>query len=88
MTQYGGDTATAGSATLQSFPVDAESIALFRREGRDISVTNVWQVEVSEKGAANPRFAYVLRRTGANARYFRVEFDLSTTVVAPPPWGG
>ncbi len=87
LTQYGGDTATAGTATAQAFPVDAESIALFRREGRDVSVTNVWEVEVSDKNAANPQFAYVLRRTGENARFFRVEFDLSTTVVAPPPWG-
>ncbi len=88
LTQYGGDTATAGTATAQAFPVDAESIALFRREGRDVSVTNVWEVEISNKRAASPRFAYVLRRTGENARFFRVEFDLSTTVVAPPPWGG
>ncbi|HMS20316.1 hypothetical protein [uncultured Sphingorhabdus sp.] len=88
LTQYGGDTATAGTATAQAFPVDAESIALFRREGRDVSVTNVWEVEISDSSAANPRFVYVLRRTGANARFFRVEFDLSTTMVAPPPWGG
>lgn len=87
MTQYGGDTASAGTATAQAFPVDAESIALFRREGRDVSVTNVWEVEISDKDVANPRFAYVLRRTGENARFFRVEFDLSTTIVAPPPWG-
>lgn len=87
LTQYGGDTATPGSANAQSFPVDAESIALFRHEGRAASVTNVWEVEISDKGAANPQFAYVLRRTGENARFFRVEFDLSTTVVAPPPWG-
>lgn len=88
LTQYGGDTVRPGSATAQAFPVDAESIALFRREGRAVSVTNMWEVEISDKRAANPRFAYVLRRTGENARFFRVEFDLSTTVVAPPPWGG
>ncbi|RDV07627.1 hypothetical protein DXH95_09945 [Sphingorhabdus pulchriflava] len=88
LTQYGGDTASTGNSTTQAFPVDAESIALFRREGRDVSVTNVWEVEISDKGAANPSFAYVLRRTGENTRFFRVEFDLSTTVVAPPPWGG
>ncbi|MFN3748629.1 MAG: hypothetical protein ACK4SJ_08080 [Sphingorhabdus sp.] len=88
LTQYGGDTATPGSATAQSFPVDAESIALFRREGRSVSVTNVWEVEISDKRAASPRFAYVLRRTGANARLFRVEFDLGRAVTPPPPpWG-
>lgn len=88
LTQYGGDTASPGSATAQAFPVDAESIARFRREGLDRSVTNIWQVEISDKGAANPRFAYMLRRTGENARFFRVEFDLSREVTAPPPpWG-
>lgn len=88
LTQYGGDTATPGSANVQSFPVDAESIALFRREGRGVSVTNVWEVEISDKRAASPRFAYVLRRTGENARLFRVEFDLGRAVTPPPPpWG-
>lgn len=88
LTQYGGDTATAGTATAQAFPVDAESIALFRREGRDVSVTNVWEIEISDKDAATRRFAYVLRRTGANARFFRVEFDLSREAQTPPaPWG-
>lgn len=88
LTQYGGDTATAGTATAQAFPVDAESIALFRREGRDVSVTNVWEIEISDKDAATRRFAYVLRRTGPNARFFRVEFDLSREAQTPPaPWG-
>lgn len=88
LTQYGGDTATAGTATAQAFPVDAESIALFRREGRDVSVTNVWEIEISDKDAANRRFAYVLRRTDVNARFFRVEFDLSREAQTPPaPWG-
>lgn len=80
MTLYGGDTADAGSAARQQFPVDAESIALFRAEGRTASVTNVWAVEVDDR-----RFAYELRREG---RHFRVEFDLSRAVSAPPaPWG-
>lgn len=88
LTQYGGDTTGPGSATVQAFAVDAESIALFRHQGLDRSVTNVWQVEISDKDAANPRFAYVLRRVGENARFFRVEFDLSREVAAPPPpWG-
>lgn len=88
LTQYGGDTANAGTATAQAFPVDVESIALFRREGREVSVTNVWEVEISDKDAANPRFAYVLRRTGENARFFRVEFDLGREAqTSPAPWG-
>jgi hypothetical protein len=84
VTMYGGDTADSGSATRQSFPVDAESIATFRREGLDRSVTNVWTIEVTAD-----RFAYELRRPpGPNARHFRVEFDLTRPVAAPPaPWG-
>lgn len=84
LTQYGGDTATPGTASRQHFPVDRESIALFRRERRDISTTNVWAVEVND-GV----FAYELRRPpGPNERHFRVEFDLSRPVAAPPlPWG-
>lgn len=83
MTLYGGDTANAGTAAAQDFPVDAESIALFRAEGRTVSVTNVWRVEVGPVG-----FAYQLTRQPPNARLFRVEFDLTRPVPAPPaPWG-
>ncbi len=83
VTLYGGDTATPGSAAIQSFPVDAESIAMFRREGLLRSVTNIWAVEVDAV-----HFAYELRRTGENARHFRVEFDLGKTIAPPPaPWG-
>ncbi|MFN3725743.1 MAG: hypothetical protein ACK4SZ_05490 [Allosphingosinicella sp.] len=84
LTQYGGDTATAGSASRQEFPVDAESIALFRREGRDVSTTNVWAIEVHDG-----LFAYELRRPpGPTQRHFRVEFDLTRPAAAPPlPWG-
>jgi hypothetical protein len=77
---YCGDTADAGSATRQSFPVDAESVALFRANGRAVSVTNIWAVEVNDA-----RYVYELRRAG---RHFRVEFDLTKNVPAPPaPWG-
>lgn len=92
VTMYGGDTADAGIARGQEFPVDAESIALFEREGLDVSVTNVWRVEVDPKGAAGAQFAYQLKRTvegGApEPRLFRVEFDLTNPVESPPaPWG-
>ncbi len=85
LTQYGGDNAGPGSAMRQVFPADAESIALFRRSGRDVSVANVWAIEVDAA-----RFAYELRRPpGPGARHFRVEFDLTRPVEAPPsPWGG
>ncbi len=80
VTMYGGDTAAAGSAGAQDFPVDEESIAMFRANGLGASVTNVWRVEVD---AAT--YAYQLSREG---RLFRVEFDLAAPVAVPPaPWG-
>lgn len=84
LTNYGGDTAGAGTAERQEFPVDAESIALFRRENRAASVTNAWAME-----ANGLLFAYELRRPpGPNARHFRVEFNLGRAVPTPPPaWG-
>jgi hypothetical protein len=87
-TLYGGDTTTPGSAAAQQFPVDAESIALFKSEGRTVSITNVWRVEVDRAGAPAARFAYQLTRQPPNTRLFRVEFDLTRPITAPPaPWG-
>ena len=81
-TQYGGDTATPGTTQRQEFPVDAESIALFRRTGSNASVSNTWAMEVQP----GERFLYELSRPGG--RLFRVEFDLSQPVALPPaPWG-
>lgn len=81
VTLYGGDTAAPGSATRQEFPVDADSIALFKENALERSITNVWALEADDK-----IFAYELRRAN---RHFRVEFDLTREVAAPPaPWGG
>jgi hypothetical protein len=81
LTQYGGDTAAAGSATRQEFPVDQFSRDLFTRQNRAVSNTNVWAMEVHP----GRLFVYALRREG---RHFRVEFDLARPVAAPPPpWG-
>lgn len=84
LTMYGGDTATAGTAVRQEFPADAESIALFTRTNRAVSNTNIWAME-----AGNTTFAYELRRPPMpGGRFFRVEFDVSRPVPAPPPpWG-
>lgn len=80
VTMYGGDTAEPGTATAQAFPVDAESIALFKANDLGVSVTNVWHVEVTDD-----TYAYVLRRPN---RHLRVEFDLNRPVTPPPaPWG-
>lgn len=84
LTMYGGDTASAGTAQRQEFPVDAESIALFTRTNRTVSNTNVWAMEVG-----GGQFAYELRRPPfPGGRFFRVEFDLTRPVSPPPPpWG-
>lgn len=89
VTNYGGDTVGEGTAGRQEFPVDAESIASFKANGLDQSVTNVWAVEISPPGQSDAKFAYELRRPETSGgRHFRVEFDLSSPVPAPPaPWG-
>lgn len=80
VTLYGGDTRDSGSATRQSFPVDAESIAMFNATGRSVSTTNIWSVETTDTG-----FTYGLDRQG---RHFRVAFDYAKPVAPPPaPWG-
>lgn len=94
VTFYGGTTAEAGTARAQDFPVDAESIALFGREGLDASLTNVWRIEVDplpESGAQAPdaQFVYQLTRRNDPSRLFRVAFDASEPMDTPPPpaWG-
>ena len=81
LTQYGGDTAAAGSADRQEFPADRDSREMFVVQGRAESATNVWAVEVRPGRS----FGYELRRSN---RFFRVEFDLARPVAPPPPpWG-
>jgi hypothetical protein len=78
VTQYGGDTRDTGSATKQEFYADA-----FTAELIPAASTNVWTVEV----VPGERFSYALRREGTDRR-FRVDFDLTEPVEAPPaPWG-
>ncbi|UNK50984.1 hypothetical protein MNR01_08315 [Lysobacter sp. S4-A87] len=81
LSMYGGATVDRGSATRQVFPVDAHSMALFERNERSDSVTNVWTLEIEPGRIA----AYERSRPG---RRFRIEFDLTRPVPAPPaPWG-
>ncbi len=83
VTQYGGDTADAGSATRQKFPVDAESIAMDIRLKSPVgTLTNTWAIDV----LPGRTFVYELARPGGEL--FRVAFDLTTPVATPPPaWG-
>lgn len=78
LTQYGGDTVDRGSAERQAFPADQFSKEMFLRLNSAQSVPNVWALEVHP----GRMFAYELRRPG---RFFRVEFDLTRPVPAPPP---
>lgn len=82
VTLYGGDTTLAGTSIRQEFPVDGESVAMFEREGLAASVTNTWAMELQP----GDHFTYELARPGG--RLFRVRFDLTEPVAAPPPpWG-
>lgn len=82
VTMYGGESTEADTPQRQAFPVDAESVAMFRRAGLDASVRNTWAMEL-EPGR---RFIYELGRP--DGRLFRVEFDLTRPVPVPPaPWG-
>ena len=68
--------------------MDAYSIALFEREGLDVSLTNVWRLEVDPASENGARFAYQLTRRNDPTRLFRVEFDAGDEIAAPPPaWG-
>ncbi len=79
--RYGGTAVSPGTARRQAFPADAYSRDLFVREGIPASAANVWAVEVEPSRL----FAYELTRPN---RRFRVAFDLSRQVSAPPPpWG-
>ncbi|MCO4811039.1 MAG: hypothetical protein KC572_05510 [Gammaproteobacteria bacterium] len=80
LTQYGGHTVDAGWAQVQSFPADQYSKELFVDNAIPQSVGNTWQMYIYPE-----RFTYRLIRQG---REFRVDFDLTKPVEAPPaPWG-
>lgn len=84
VTQYGGDTAAAGTANRQEFPVDEFSKAMFTKEGLpERTQRNVWAMEVHP----DRTFIYELTSTGTD-RLFQVHFDLTKPVSVPPaPWG-
>jgi hypothetical protein len=78
VTWYGGDTRDAGTPNVQEFHADQHTAELI-----PAAATNVWTVEVY----SGDMFVYALRREGTDRR-FRIEFDLTRPVAAPPaPWG-
>src|SRR5688500_7347666 len=75
VTQYGGDSRSA-DGVLVDFHADDHTAKLL-----PAAATNIWTI-----GATADRFTYGLRRE-AQGRRFRVEFDLTKPVAAPPaPW--
>lgn len=78
VTRYGGDTASPGSATRQDFPADDFTARLI-----PAARTNVWSF-LLEPGRT---LSYRQVRE-SEGRRFRVEFDLTKPIPAPPaPWG-
>jgi hypothetical protein len=78
VTQYGGDTRDAGTATRQEFAADAHTATIV-----PAARTNIWTMEI----VPGKQFVYALRREGTDRRV-RVEFDLTTPIETPPaPWG-
>jgi hypothetical protein len=72
---YGGQTAAAGTPHRQEFPADAVSVAAVPARA-----TQWWFLE----HYPGRSFAYGLFREGSGLLY-RIEFDLTTPVAAPPP---
>ncbi len=77
VTLYGAHTQTPGTPTVQSFPADDYSKALFAEHDLPQSAANLWSLEIEP----SVRFSYVLRRP---SRHFQVDFSLATTVEPPP----
>lgn len=78
VTMYGGTTTNAGQAGAQYFPADEQT-----RELIEAAFSNIWTIRI-EPGKT---FTYGLWRLGT-PRVFRVDFDLTRPVEAPPaPWG-
>jgi len=78
---YGGGAVDAGTDEQQSFPADEHSKKMFTAGGIPQSVDNVWVIGV----IPGKTYSYALTRPG---REFRVDFDLTRPVAAPPPpWG-
>jgi hypothetical protein len=73
VSQYGGDTAQPGTTTRQEFPVDTYSKAMFTKEGRTVSNTNIWAFEIDP----GQTLTYELARPN---RLFRVAFDVAHPV--------
>ena len=80
VTMYGGVSHKPGFAQVQSFPADSYTQWMFAEKGLPQSINNIWKIFIYPD-----MFSYQLVREG---REFRVDFDLSQPIDAPPaPWG-
>ena len=78
ITNYGGDTRTPSSSRSLDFFADDFTANLI-----PAAATNIWTIAIDPQGKT---FTYALRRE-ASGRRFRVDFDLTKPVSAPPaPW--
>ncbi|MFN3589472.1 MAG: hypothetical protein ACK4UP_08820 [Spirosomataceae bacterium] len=78
VTMYGGLATNSGTAKMQVFPADQETVDFL-----PAAAANVWWITVDAT-----KFTYNLRRMGSN-RLFTVEFDLTKPLetLPPAPWG-
>jgi hypothetical protein len=77
ITMYGGMASNSGTASMQVFPADEETLEMLPD-----AFTNVWWVTLDSTA-----YAYNLRRMGTD-RFFTVAFDLTKEVEVPEPsWG-
>ena len=77
VTMYGGLATHTGTANIQIFPADQETLDLL-----DYTIGNIWWITVDEK-----TFTYNLRRVHTD-RLFTVTFDLKNPIEKQPePWG-
>ncbi len=77
ITMYGGLTSHAGSANVQYFPADQETIDLIPGAG-----ANLWWITINEN-----QYSYNLRRV-TTPNLFSVVFDLENPIDTPKlPWG-
>lgn len=61
---------SAGKAIRMDFPADAKTVGIFKANALDVSITNVWTLEL----IPDQMLSYELNRENRN---FRAEFDLT-----------
>jgi hypothetical protein len=77
VTMYGGTASHTGTANMQVFPADQETLDLL-----DYTIGNVWWITIDEN-----TFTYNLRRVHTD-RLFTVTFNLRNPIERQPePWG-